>query len=54
MNDHELIVRLISAVAANITSNPNGTQNLNVSVAYEMVEKVLAEHRIIQDVQKRS
>lgn len=52
-NDREaLLVKLISAVMAN--ASPNGEQiNLNVSVAMEMVDKVLVDYEIFKIKQGR-
>lgn len=52
MNNETLIVRLISAVLANVTANPDGTLNINLTIATEMVENVLVEHQIVQ-IEKR-
>lgn len=51
----KLIVKLISAVMANAyaKSDGSGDINLNLSVAREMVDKVLVEHEILQIERKQ-
>lgn len=47
MND-ELIVRLISAVMANVTvaDSPDAKLKINLTVAREMIDKLLIEYEI--------
>lgn len=43
-----LLIRLMSAVVANCNPTPEGQINLNVSVAMEMLDKVLVEFEVLK------